>query len=243
VSTSKRRWLEVAGIPVEVVRKNIKNLHLGVYPPVGRVRIAAPRRLSREAIRLALVTRLGWIKRQRAAFERQARQSERELATGESHFGWGTHFRLDVVHRDGPPSVEIAGNRTLRVSVRPGTSRDKQDALLDRWYREQLRERLPDLLAKWEPRVGASANEVRLRRMKTRWGSCNQSARRIWLNVELAKKPPNCLEYVLVHELIHLVERRHNGRFLEMMDSLMPSWRLLRAELNRAPLAHEEWQY
>ena len=237
------RRIDIAGTPVEIVRKDIKNLHVGVYPPSGRVRVAAPLRLNDDAVRLAVISRLGWIRRRQAEFERQERQSLREFVTGESHYFAGRRYRLDVTERDGPPAVRLLNNAWMALSVRPGADRDKREAVLHRWYRRQLRGRLPALLAKWEPQVGARPAEVRIKQMKTRWGTCNQAARRIWLNLELAKKPAPCLEYIVVHELVHLIERSHNDRFLELMDGLMPQWRMHRDELNRAPLAHADWRY
>lgn len=235
--------IEVSGISVEIVRKDIKNLHLGVYPPAGRVRVAAPLRLDDEAIRLAVVSRLAWIRRQRAAFIRQDRQSRREFVSGESHYFAGRRYRLDVVERDAPPSVRVRNNSWLELSVRPGADLRTREVVLHRWYRGHLRNELPRLLARWEPEFGIPVAEVRIRRMKTRWGSCNPKARRIWLNLELAKKPPSCLEYVFVHEMAHLIERHHNERFHALMDRHLPQWRIRRAELDRAPLAHEDWKY
>jgi hypothetical protein len=232
----------VGGIRIEIVRKDIKNLHVGVYPPNGRVRVAAPLRLDDEAVRLALISRLGWIRRQRAEFERQDRQSQREMVTGESHYFQGRRYRLDVIEHAGPPSVRLQNNTTMELRVRPGTDSAKRKAALQQWYRERLREQLRPLLAKWTPKVGVTDAEVRIKKMKTRWGSCNAPAQRIWLNLELAKKPPTCLEYILVHEMAHFLERHHTERFRALMDRLMPSWRLYREELNRAPLAHEEWR-
>ena len=241
--TTERHHIHVSGIPVEVVRKDIKNLHVGVYPPSGRVRVAAPLRLDDEAVRLAVVSRLGWIRRKQAVFEQQDRQTEREMVTGESHYFRGRRYRLQVAEHDGPPSVCLANNTTIELCVRPGTNAAKRRDVLDKWYRKRLREQILPLLAKWEPRVGMTAAEVRIRKMKTRWGSCNTAARRIWLNLELVKKPGACLEYILVHEMVHLLERRHNDRFREFMDGLMPKWRLHREELKRAPLGHVDWDY
>lgn len=238
-----RRQIEVGGIAVDVVRKEIKHLHVGVYPPEGRVRVAAPLRLDDEAVRLAVVSRLGWIRRKQGGFEQQDRQSQRELVTGESHYYQGRRYLLDVVECAGPPKVNLLNNTTMRLQVRPGADRDGRDAILQRWYRRKLREQIPNLVAKWEPRVGKTVAEVRIKRMKTRWGSCNGEARRVWLNLELAKKPVVCLEYILVHELVHLLERHHTERFRELMDALMPSWQIYRDELNRVPLVHEEWRY
>jgi len=228
---------------VEIVRKDIKNLHLGIYPPNGRVRVAAPLRIDDEAVRLAVISRLGWIRRQQHRFEKQDRQSEREMIAGESHYFQGRRYRLKVVEQDTPPAVSIRNNTTLELRVRPGASREKREELLHRWYRQRLREQIPPLIAKWEPRIGVAVADWGIKKMKTRWGTCNANAGRIWLNLELAKKPASCLEYILVHEMVHLLERHHNDRFRELMDTLVPQWRLHREELNRAPLAHEDWRY
>ncbi len=228
---------------VEVVRKDIKNLHVGVYPPNGRVRVAVPLRLDDGAVRLAVISRLGWIRRKQAEFERQPRQSQREFVTGESHYFEGRRYRLDVTEHDQPPSVRLLNNTRLALAVRPGADRDKREAVLYEWYRRQLRARLPKLLKKWEPKVEERVAEIRIRKMKTCWGTCNQEARRIWLNLELVKKPVSCLEYILVHEMLHLIERHHNDRFRDFMNELMPQWRMHRDILNRSPLAHAEWRY
>jgi predicted metal-dependent hydrolase len=235
--------MEVRGIPVEVVRKDIQNLHLGVYPPNGRVRVAAPTHVGDEAIRMAVISRLSWIRRQQQGFAEQARQSSREMATGESHYFRGRRYRLEVVEAAGPPAVQIVSSTRIRLRVRPGSDRQKCEQILERWYRRELRAAVPKLLGKWEKAVGVQVRAWGIRKMKTRWGSCNTDARRIWLNLELAKKPPNCLEYILVHELVHLLERRHTERFRELMNTLMPQWRTYRDELNRAPLGHQDWVY
>ena len=241
--TTKLRRIQIRGLLVEVVRKDIKNLHVGVYPPHGRVRVAAPRRLDDYAVRLAIVSRLGWIRRQQKSFQKQKRQSQREMLTGESHYFNGQRYRLDVIERDTPPSVRLADNTTIVLQVRPESDRGKREAILQSWYRQHLQEQIPPLLAKWEPQVGVKVAEARIKRMKTLWGSCNAQAGRIWLNLELIKKPPQCLEYIVVHEMVHLLERYHNDRFRQLMDTLMPGWQLIRDELNRAPLAHQEWNY
>jgi predicted metal-dependent hydrolase len=230
-------------MPVEIVRKDIKNLHLGVYPPSGRVRVAAPLRLGDEAIRLAVISRLGWIRRQQKSFTVQERQSQREMVSGESHYFQGRRYRLAVAEHGGAAAVRFRNNSTLELLVRPGTDRNGREAVLNRWYRQWLREQIPVLIAKWEPKIDVSAAEWGIKRMKTRWGTCNPDARRIWLNLELAKKPASCLEYILVHEMVHLLERHHNERFKGLMDRLMPQWRTYRQELNRAPLVHEDWAY
>lgn len=240
---TERSHIDVSGIRVEIRRKAIKNLHVGVYPPNGKVRVAAPLHLDDEAVRLAIVSRLSWIRRQRQGFARQERQSAREMVTGESHYYEGQRYRLNVMERSGNPRVRLANNSTLELQVPSGTDRIGRQQVLDRWYRRQLKARIPDLLAHWEPVVAVKVAGCRVKRMKTRWGSCNIEARRIWLNLELAKKEPLCLEYILVHEMVHLLERHHTDRFRELMDRIMPDWRLRRDELNKAPLAHEDWNY
>ena len=241
--TTKRHYIEVSGFQVEVVRKDIKNLHLAVYPPQGRVRIAVPLRLDDEAARLAVISRLGWVRRKQAILNEQERQSEREMVTGESHYVEGRRYRLDVIEHDGPTSVKIRNNSTLELRVRPGTNREKREAIIQRWYRRQLRGQIPELIAKWEPMIGTKVADWGIKKMKTRWGTCNVTARRIWLNLELAKKPSSCLEYIIVHEMVHLLERHHSNRFRDYMDKFMPQWRSLRDYLNQAPLAHEDWRY
>jgi predicted metal-dependent hydrolase len=241
--TTERSRIEIRGIPVEIVRKEIRNLHLAVYPPKGRVRVAVPRHLTDEAVRLAVITRLGWIRRKQREYAQQSRQSSREYLSGESHYVQGKRYRLRVVEHDGPPSVAIRNRSILELRVRKGTGLEKCEAVLQQWYRQRLRKRIPALIAKWEPKVGVEVADWGIKRMKTRWGTCNAAAGRIWLNLELAKKPLPCLEYIVVHEMVHLLERRHNDRFRELMDKLMPRWRAYRDELNRAPLAHEDWEY
>ncbi len=238
-----KKQIKVNGIPVEVVRKDIKNLHLAVYPPNGRVRVAVPLRVDDEGVRLAVISRLGWIRRKRAAYEEQERQSQREMVTGESHYVQGQRYRLNVIEYDGRPSVRLRNNSTLELRIRPATDRQKRLAMLHRWYRGQLRNLIPELIAKWEPEIGVGVSNWGIKKMKTRWGSCNIDAQRIWLNLELAKKSPSCLEYIIVHEMVHFLERYHNDRFREYMDAFIPQWRLYRDELNRSPLAHEDWEY
>jgi predicted metal-dependent hydrolase len=239
----RRDRIKISGMQVEVVRKDIKNLHLGVYPPDGNLRVAAPLRLADEAIRLAVISRLGWIKRRKAGFEQQERQSERQMVTGEAHYVQGRRYRLDVVEGSGPPSIRIRNNTRLELRVPPGTPLYTRQAVLSRWYRDIVREQIPALISKWEPIIGVRVTDWGIKRMKTKWGTCNLTARRIWLNLELAKKRTACLEYILVHEMVHLLERHHNARFSTYMNRFMPVWRIRRDELNRAPLSHEDWSY
>jgi predicted metal-dependent hydrolase len=233
----------VDGLEVDVVRKPIKNLHLGVYPPNGRIRVAAPLAVSDDAVRLAVVDKLGWIKRQRMKFDGQDRQSRREMVRGETHYFLGRRYRLAVSETAGPVEVKLRGGGSMELFVRPGTTADQREQALNRWYRERLNDFVPVLLKKWVPILGVDLAEWRIKRMKTRWGTCNSEAHRIWLNLELVKRPRRCIEYVVVHELVHLLERRHNDRFIDVLSSSLPGWRLQRDELNRGPLAHETWAY
>jgi predicted metal-dependent hydrolase len=241
--TIETRRIVVNGLPIQIVRKDIKNLHLGVYPPHGRVRVAAPLRVSDKAVRLAVISKLGWIKRQQARFDGQPRQSEREMVSGECHYFLGRRYRLRLIPSRGPAKVLVRGPGTLELHARAGLSAGQREKLLLRWYRDRLKEMIPPLVEKWQEAVGVRPQEWAIRKMKTKWGACNSDARRIWLNLELAKKPVQCLEYIIVHELVHLLERHHNDSFNALMNKVMPQWRTRRAELNAAPLAHETWSY
>lgn len=233
-------YLTVAGIGVDVVYKHIKNMHISVYPPMGRVRVAAPERFDEDAIRLAVVQRLPWIKKQRQQLRDAERQSEREVVTGESHYVWGQRLRLKLIETAGRPHVDVSGSK-LQLSLPVGSDSVQRRKLLEEWYRKQIKAAIPPLLEKWELIIGREVNGWTVRRMKTKWGSCNPESANLWFNVELAKKHPRCLEYIVVHEMAHLHERTHNDRFVELMDRYLPDWRARRDELNGAPLANEEW--
>lgn len=235
--------MTVSGITIEVVRKAIKNLHLGVYPPHGRVRVAAPLAVSDDAVRLAVITRLGWIKRQREKFDTQPRQSQREMVRGESHYFLGRRYRLNVIEQQGPGKAALRGKVVMDLYVRPGSDAPAREKVLQRWYRAQLKALIPPLLEKWQKDVGVAVAAWGIKKMKTKWGGCNPATRSIWLNLELAKKPVECLEYIIVHELVHLLERHHDEHFMARMDALLPQWRLVRDRLNKGPLGHESWRY
>ena len=229
---------------VDVVRKDIKNLHLAVYPPIGRVRVAAPLRVSDEAVRLAVISRLSWIKKQKSKFTNQARQSEREYVSGESHYFQGRRFRLNVIYQTGGASrVAMRNKSSIDLYVREGADKAQRERVMLAWYRQHLKELIPSLIAHWEPIIDVQVADWRVKQMKTKWGTCNIDAQRLWLNLELAKKSIQCLEYIIVHEMVHLLERHHNERFTELMNKFMPQWRLHREELNRSALGHEEWSY
>lgn len=226
-----------------MVRKDIQNLHLSVHPPEGRVRVSAPFHISDDNVRLAVIAKLSWIKKQQKHFREQPRQSPREAVTGESHYFFGRRYRLEVIERRGRHGVVVKNNAVLQLFVNPGTTTANRMLVINEWYRAELKERIPALLAKWQAKVGVEVSGWGVRKMKTRWGSCNIQRKRIWLNLELAKKPLECLEYVLVHELVHLLERRHSELFKALMGRFMPSWQSGRDILKREPLAHEDWRY
>lgn len=234
--------IQLGDITVEVVQKEIKHVHLSVYPPDGRVRVAAPRRMDVETIRVFVIAKLDWIKKQQHKMRAQERETPREYLDRESHFVWGRRYLLRVDEADAPPAVELA-HSTMILRVRPGTDTARRRSIVDAWYRQQLKDAVPPLLARWEPILGVKAQRFFVQRMKTRWGSCNPRDQHIRLNTELAKKPPECLEYVLVHELVHLLEPSHNAHFVALMDQVLPNWRLLRQRLNELPISHDDWDY
>jgi predicted metal-dependent hydrolase len=240
---TKLHRISINGLVVEVVRKEIKNLHLGVYPPHGRLRVAVPLAVSDEVVRLAVIRKLGWIKRQQAKFADQPRQSRREMVSGESHYFLGRRYRLRVHETGGAPRIALRGVASLDLFVRPGLNAEQREGVLFRWHRAQLKVLIPPLLEKWEMTLGVHAAAWGVKKMKTKWGSCSVAARRLWFNLELAKKPAQCLEYIVVHELVHLLERNHNERFTALMDAHLPQWRQYREMLNSSPLAHEVWTY
>lgn len=234
--------IQLGDIAVDVVRKNIKNVYLSVMPPRGRVRISAPTRMSLETIRVFAISRLDWIKQEQQKLRAQERESAREYIDRESHFVWGKRYLLQVIEQDSTPTVELKHNQMV-LTVRPGTDEAKRQAIMEAWYRQQLREATPALIAHWERLMGVKVGRFFVRHMKTKWGSCNYRARTIRLNTELAKKPRECLEYVVVHELVHLLEPTHNARFVALMNQFMPKWQFFKEQLNRLPMSHEEWTY
>ena len=235
-------FLQIGAIEMQLNRKPIKNLHVTVLPPDGRVRISAPERMTDTAIRMAVISRIPWIRKQQSDFAKQSRQSDREMVNGECHYLWGRRHRLDLIERVGRHEVKVGGGK-VRLYVNPGTSVDNKALVLSEYYRDDIKLRIDGLLGGWEERIGVSTAAVGVKKMKTKWGSCNTERGRIWLNLELAKKPPECLEYILVHELVHLLERKHNDRFKAYMDKHLPNWRERRDLLNQLPLSHNHWLY
>lgn len=241
----KTHKISVDDITIDVVRKNIKNLHLAVYPPYGLVRIATPGHIDDEAVRLFAISKLSWIKKHRSKFKQQKRQSPREYVSGESHYYKGQRYLLNVIYQKAPlrNKVEIRNKKYLDLYVREGSDKKRRKRILTEWYRRQLKDELPGLIEKWESIIGVKVNSWGVKQMKTKWGTCNITAKRVWVNLELAKRPPQCLEYILVHELVHLLERTHGVRFIAYMDKFLSNWRLIQEELSSFPISHGDWDY
>ena len=235
--------MEVSDFTIDIVRKEIKNLHLSVYPPTGRVRIAAPVNVQDDTIRLFAISKLAWIKKNQRIFASQDRQTPRVYLERESHYFQGRRYLLQVVEHDAPPKIVIKTKATIELSVRPNTTIEQKHSILNEWYRKELKELIPALIEKWENVIEVKVEDWNVKQMKTKWGACNIEKSRIWVNLELAKKPVNCLEYIIVHEMIHLLERHHNERFLAYIDKFMPQWRKYKEELNKLPVSHTEWEY
>ncbi|OGB04169.1 MAG: metal-dependent hydrolase [Burkholderiales bacterium RIFCSPLOWO2_12_FULL_64_99] len=237
-----RDVLDLGELHAEVTRKAIKHVHLSVLPPVGKVRVAAPLSMPLDTIRLFVISKLSWIRSQQRKLQAQERETPREYLNKESHYLWGKRYLLEVIHADAAPTVRLTP-RKLIMQVRPGSDQARCSEVLDGWYRQQVREAVPALLAKWEPQLNVNVNRVFVQRMKTKWGSCTPESGYIRINTDLAKKPAECLEYIVVHELIHLLEPTHNERFIALMALYMPHWQQLRMQLNRLPVRHEDWGY
>lgn len=234
--------IKLGDIQIDVTFKDIKNVHLSVNPPTGKVRISAPLRMNLDTIRLFAISKLGWIKQQRKKFQEQKRETPREYLDRESHYVWGKRYLIVVNENDDVPLVETKHSKLL-LRVRPGTDRRRRQIIIEDWYREQLKNAIPPLIAKWGPLLDVKVERFFVQRMKTKWGSCNPNKHGIRLNTELAKKPRECLKYIVVHEMAHLIEPTHNARFVELMDQFMPKWKFYRDQLNRFPVSHAEWIY
>ena len=235
--------IQVGEISIDIVKKDIKNLHLGVYPPDGRVRIAAPLRLKDDAIRVFAVSKLAWIKKKQANYRAQERQSKREYVSRESHYYEGKRYLLKVIYQDAPPCVEIRNKTHIDLYVRPGANREQRKKVMTEWYRAQLKKKIPDIVEQWQKVIEVNVDDWGVKQMRTRWGTCNQKAKRIWINLELAKKPTHCLDFIVVHEMVHLLEKNHNDQFKAYMDEFIPQWRKYKEELNQSVLSHDDWSY
>jgi predicted metal-dependent hydrolase len=232
-----------AQLSIDVVRKDIKHMHLAVYPPTGRVRIAAPLRVNDEAVRLFAISKISWIRKNQRNFVEQDRQTPRQYKERESHYFQGKRYLLRIIEQDAPPKVIFKTKTYIDLYVRPNSTAEQKQTVLNEWYRAELKKLIPPLIEKWQNRIGVKVYDWQVKQMKTKWGTCNIEKRRIWLNLELAKKPVSCLEYIVVHEMIHLLERHHNDRFLALMERFMPQWKFYKEELNRFPVSHGEWTY
>ena len=230
--------IKLGEVSVDVVKKDIKNIHLSVYPPTGRVRISAPHRMSLESIRLFAIAKIGWIKQHQKKLRQQDREAPREYLDRESHYVWGKRYLLKIVESEGAPRVELK-HKSMLLFVRPGTSEASKREAVEAWYREEIRAAVPALIAKWEPLLGVRVHRFFVQRMKTKWGSSRPESQSIRLNTELAKKAPECLEYIVVHEMTHFLVRRHDDPFIGLLNQHLPHWKAYRDQLNSAPLPVE----
>jgi predicted metal-dependent hydrolase len=241
--TESSHQITVGTLVVNIVRKDIKNLHLGVYPPDGRLRVAAPLKVTDDAVRLMIISKMAWIKKQVAQFEGQQRQSKRQYVSGESHYLKGQRYSLTVIYHNAAPKVTIRNKTHIDLYARVGSSEEKRQEVMTEWYRQQLKKQIPPLIDKWQLIIGVEVHDWGVKQMKTKWGTCSIASHRIWLNLDLAQKPEHCLEYIIVHEMVHLLERHHNDNFTAYMDKFIPQWRNYRDELNQFVLNYADWSY
>ena len=233
--------IELGEILISVTRKDIKHVHLSVHPPEGRVTLVAPTSTRLEVARAYAISRLGWIREQQSKLEAQAREAPRQFVERESHYVWGRRYLMVVNHQDAKPSV-VLDHKRITLTVRPGSDAQKRAEVMHEWQKRQLHTMVPVLINKWECKLKVKVASYYLQRMKTKWGSCNRQAGNIRLNTELVKKPKDLLEYVIVHEMVHLLEPTHNERFISILGEHFPTWREARAELNELPLTAEVWK-
>ncbi len=236
-------FITVNNVSIDVVRKDIKNMHLAVYPPAGRVRIAVPLKVNDNAIRLFAISKLGWIKRHQRKFKGQERISPREYKQRESHYFQGRRYLLNIIEKVAPPKIVLRTKTYIDLYVRTETPITKCHEIMNEWYRAELKKQMPAIIDKWEKILNVKVNNWQVKQMKTKWGSCNIEQKRILVNLELAKKPERCLEYIIAHEMLHLLERHHNDRYLYYIDTYLPNWRQLKTELNKLPVSHADWSY
>jgi predicted metal-dependent hydrolase len=232
--------IRLGDIVIAMTRKAIKHVHLSVHPPLGRVSLVAPTGTRPEVARAYAISKIGWIRDQRAKLQGQARETRRQFVERESHYLWGRRYLLSVVEEDAKPSVRLS-HRKLTLAVRPGSSKAKREEVMHDWHKALLHEAVPPLIRKWQAKLGVTVSGYFLQRMKTKWGGCNHRAGNIRLNTELVKKPKDLVEYVVVHEMLHLIEPTHSQRFIALLDEHCPTWREARAELNALPLSAEKW--
>lgn len=235
-------YLQLGPIEALIVRKSVKNLHLSVLPPNGWVRVTAPQNMNDDAIRTLLALRLPWIKKQQAKFVGQQRQTKRDYVSGESHYFLGKRYKLEVVYKDESPKVTVKGKNKIVLQVKPKTITKKRQEILADWYREELHSVIDELITKWQKKIGVKVSSWGIKQMKTRWGTCNHGQAKILLNLELSKKPIACIEYVVVHELVHLIEKKHSEKFVALVAKYIPKWKSLKDELNSFILSYDEWK-
>jgi predicted metal-dependent hydrolase len=233
---------QIGEISITMTRKDIKNVHLSVHPPDGMVTLSAPADTRLEVARAYAISKLSWIREQQQKLRNQARETQRVFVQRESHYLWGRRHLLTIIERDTKPSVSVDHKR-ITLSVRPGSDQAKRAMVIHQWHKSLLHELIPPLISKWEPKLGVQVEAYFLQRMKTKWGSCNHQAGHIRLNTELVKKPKDLIEYVIVHEMIHLIEPTHNDQFIALLTEHYPTWREARAELNELPLTAEVWRH
>lgn len=235
--------MTINNIDIEVIHKDIKNIHLSIHPPKGRVRIATPLKMSDEAIRLFAISKLSWIKKNQKHFDEQKRQSPREFLSGESHYFLGQRYLLKVKETKDVQSVEVENKKIINLYVKSNHSVKSRERVMTKWYRQELKSIIPNLIAKWEPLLKVKVKDWGVKLMKTKWGTCNHQEQRIWINLELAKKSVRCIEYIIVHEMIHLIEKDHNENFKKLMDEHIPNWKAIRSELNEIIFESKHWEY
>lgn len=237
------KQISISNITIDVVRKDIKNIHLAVYPPTGRVRLAAPLNVSEDTIRLFAISKITWIKRNQRKFEGQERMAVCVYKQRESHYLGGQRYLLNVIEQNAIPKVVVRSKTYIDLYIRPNTSTKKREEIMTEWYRAELKKLIPTIIEKWEKTTKIRINGWQVKLMKTKWGSCNIEKKKIWINLELIHKPLHCLEYIVLHEMVHLIERHHNEKFQYYMDRYMPNWKNIRAELNKFPVSHADWEY
>jgi len=228
------KTITIEGIDVLVQRKKIKNVHLVIYPPDGRVRLSVPLHINDRSVHSIITNRLPWIKQKQAQIQSQKQIIQPRLINDDTLQFFGESYRMEVIHKNGRSKVQLKSNQVIQLTIKADASKSDRQRAIDNFYRAELKTRIPRLITKWQPIIGKQVNEWHIKKMKTRWGSCNIRARRIWLNLELAKQPPECLEYVVVHEMTHLLERYHNRTFYGYLDKFLPTWRKPRDILKRS---------
>ena len=241
MNTVEKSLIQISDIDINIERKDIKNLHIAVYPPNGRVRVASPLNIDDEAIRLAVISRLSWIKREIKSFKEQRRESKREMVSGESHYFLGKRYLLDVLYDSKKHYIALKHSK-IELHIKPNTTTENRYKLLQEWYRRELNKIVSKLIDKWEKRIDVKLDSWQIKRMKTKWGSCNIENKSILINLYLARTPIECIEYIIVHELIHLLERHHNDNFKMYMNRFSPEWEKCRNMLNQSYLPYEEWR-